>query len=175
MVTVRRRALRAAAVLAVAVPVGAQPAWAAHTRAGRESASQASITIKEHATRQAVDGFGLSQAFQRNTLIRALPADRQREILDPWLSRDKGAGLSILRLGIGSSATDPYDLMLSIQPEDPGGPDATPRYVWDGDDGGQVWLAKEAKAYGVTRFYADAWSAPGYMKDNGSDSDGGTL
>ncbi|GDY42492.1 hypothetical protein SANT12839_033740 [Streptomyces antimycoticus] len=65
--------------------------------------------------------------------------------------------------------------MKSIQPTDPGGPDAPPRYVWDVDDGGQVWLAKEAKRYGVTRFYADAWSAPGYMKTNGTDANGGTL
>ncbi|MEV5770002.1 glycoside hydrolase family 30 beta sandwich domain-containing protein [Streptomyces antimycoticus] len=38
-----------------------------------------------------------------------------------------------------------------------------------------MWLAKEAKRYGVTRFYADAWSAPGYMKTNGTDANGGTL
>lgn len=27
----------------------------------------------------------------------------------------------------------------------------------------------------MTRFYADAWTAPGYMKTNGTDADGGTL
>ncbi|GAA0846388.1 glycoside hydrolase [Streptosporangium amethystogenes subsp. fukuiense] len=140
----------------------------------KESASP--IRVEQHGVLQRIDGFGFSQAFRRNELVRALPAAKQREILDLWLSPEKGAGLSILRLGIGSSpAGSPYDLMTSIQPEDPGGPDAPPKYVWDGEDGGQVWLAKEAKRYGVNRFYADAWSAPGYMKDNGSDSDGGTL
>jgi glucuronoarabinoxylan endo-1,4-beta-xylanase len=127
---------------------------------------------------QPIDGFGVSQAFQRAAVMhgaRGLPAAKQREVLDLLLSRGKGAGLSILRLGIGSSADKVYDHMPSIQPVDPGGPDAPPKYVWDGDDGGQVWLAKQAKAYGVKRFYADAWSAPGYMKDNGSDSGGGTL
>ncbi len=29
--------------------------------------------------------------------------------------------------------------------------------------------------YGVKTFYADAWSAPGFMKTNGQDSRGGTL
>ncbi|MER6826243.1 glycoside hydrolase [Streptosporangium sp. NPDC000563] len=134
------------------------------------------VRVDHHGVMQRIDGFGFSQAFRRNELVRALPVAKQREILDLWLSPEKGAGLSILRLGIGSSpAGSPYDLMTSIQPEDPGGPSAPPRYVWDGDDGGQVWLAKEARRYGVSRFYADAWSAPGYMKDNGSDSDGGKL
>ena len=65
--------------------------------------------------------------------------------------------------------------MKSIQPVDPGGPNAPPQYVWDGYDGGQVWLAKQAKAYGVKRFFADAWSAPGYMKTNGSALNGGQV
>jgi len=134
------------------------------------------VTVHEHLRHQKIDGFGLSQAFRRNELLRALPERQQREILDLWFDRGKGAGLSILRLGIGSSpAGSPYDHMVSIQPEDPGGPDAPPRYVWDGDDNSQVWVAKEAKAYGVKRFFADAWSAPGYMKDNGDDKNGGTL
>ncbi|MEV4221322.1 glycoside hydrolase [Nonomuraea sp. NPDC049725] len=134
------------------------------------------ITVQEHVRHQEIDGFGLSQAFRRNELVRALPEERQRELLDLWFDREKGAGLSILRLGIGSSpAGSPYDHMVSIQPEDPGGPDAPPRYTWDGEDNGQVWVAKEAQRYGVRRFYADAWSAPGYMKDNGDDRNGGTL
>ncbi|MFI9587695.1 glycoside hydrolase [Streptomyces sp. NPDC052236] len=127
---------------------------------------------------QPIDGFGFSQAFQRAAVMhgsQGLSPARQKEVLDLLLSRTKGAGFSILRLGIGSSADAPYDLMKSIQPTDPGGPGATPKYVWDGDDGGQVWLAQQAKAYGVKRFFADAWSAPGYMKDNGDDANGGTL
>ncbi|WP_061291799.1 glycoside hydrolase family 30 protein [Herbidospora cretacea] len=137
---------------------------------------RAGIDVRSWSVKQRIDGFGFSQAFRRNELVRALSPEKQREILDLWLSRSKGAGFSILRLGIGSSpAGSPYDLMVSIQPENPGGPTAKPKYVWDGDDGGQVWLAKEAKRYGVERFYADAWSAPGYMKTNGSDSNGGEL
>ncbi|MGW4792330.1 glycoside hydrolase family 30 protein [Nonomuraea sp. NPDC004297] len=134
------------------------------------------ITVHEGVRHQEIDGFGVSQAFRRNELLEALSPDKQREVLDLWFDRDKGAGLSILRLGIGSSPTgSPYDHMVSIQPDDPGGPDAPPRYVWDGDDNGQVWVAKEAQRYGVKRFFADAWSAPGYMKDNGDDKNGGTL
>ncbi|MGN9841208.1 glycoside hydrolase family 30 protein [Nonomuraea sp. H19] len=141
-----------------------------------QAAEPPAITVNEHVRHQNIDGFGISQAFRRNELLKALSETQQREVLDLWFDRDKGAGLSILRLGIGSSpAGSPYDHMVSIQPENPGGPDAPPKYVWDGDDNSQVWVAKEAKAYGVKRFFADAWSAPGYMKDNGSDKNGGTL
>nr|WSX47768.1 hypothetical protein OG409_01585 [Streptomyces sp. NBC_00974] len=130
---------------------------------------------------QPIDGFGFSMAFQRADLLhdaRGLSPSKQREVLDLLLSKDKGAGLSILRLGIGSSTDKVYDHMPTILPADPGGPDATPEYVWDGWDGwdgGQVWLAKEAKSYGVKRFYADAWSAPAFMKTNGSENNGGEL
>jgi hypothetical protein len=96
-------------------------------------------------------------------------------VLDLLLDRETGAGASIVRIGIGSSTDDVYDHMKAIQPTDPGGPDAPPQYVWDGDDGAQVWFTKQAHRYGVRRFFADAWSAPGYMKTNGSDSNGGEL
>ncbi|GAA3730180.1 hypothetical protein GCM10022225_09840 [Plantactinospora mayteni] len=124
---------------------------------------------------QVIDGFGYSIAFQRSSLVHNLSAQKREEALDLLLDRETGAAPSILRLGIGSSATDQYDSMLSIQPTDPGGPDATPNYRWDGWDGAQVWYAKEARKRGVDRFYADAWSAPAYMKDNGTDTNGGAL
>jgi glucuronoarabinoxylan endo-1,4-beta-xylanase len=127
---------------------------------------------------QPIDGFGFSEAFQRAAVIhglQGLSAPKQKEVVDLLFGRDSGAGASILRLGIGSSSDDVYDHMRSIEPADPGGPDAPPEYVWDGDDGGQVWLARQARSYGVHRFYADAWSAPGFMKDNGTDANGGTL
>lgn len=125
-------------------------------------------TVNGATTYQPIDGFGFSEHFGRAAVMngsQGLPAAKQREILDLLLNRTTGAGLSILRLGIDSG----------IQPTDPGGPNATPKYVWDGVDKGQVWLAREAKAYGVNRFYADAWTAPGYMKTNGTDANGGAL
>ncbi|MDB1090061.1 glycoside hydrolase [Streptomyces sp. ACA25] len=128
-----------------------------------------------HESLQSIDGFGFCEAFQRARLMRGLPEGPRREVLDLLMSRDKGVGFSMLRLGIGSSPDYSDDHMKSHQPENPGGPDAPPAYRWDGDDGGQLWLAHEARAYGIERFYANAWSAPGYMKDNGSDADGGSL
>ncbi|WP_329625154.1 hypothetical protein OG357_36360 [Streptomyces sp. NBC_01255] len=167
----RLTALTAVVVLALTTQVAAAvPAPSA--------AGPARPAIDFRAALQPIDGFGFSMAFQRADLLhgaRGLSPAKQREVLDLLLSKEKGAGLSILRLGIGSSTDRVYDHMPTILPTDPGGPDATPTYVWDGWDGGQVWLAKEAKAYGVERFFADAWSAPAFMKTNGSENDGGEL
>ncbi|RKN03455.1 glycoside hydrolase family 30 protein [Streptomyces radicis] len=153
----------------------------ASATAGAETAGgtpRASGSVDFGDERQLIDGFGISQAFQRADIMNGAPGltpEHQREVLDLLFDTGTGAGLSILRLGIGSSADEVYDHMRSIQPDDPGGPDAQPRYEWDGYDGGQLWLAREAREYGVERFYADAWSAPGYMKTNGDDANGGAL
>lgn len=156
----------AAAVLAASTVIAA-PASAAGTSV---------ITVSDHARQQEIDGFGIATAFDRVELLRDLSPEQQREIFGLWFDRTSGAGLSILRLGIGSSPLgSPYDKMISIEPNDPGGPDAPPQYIWDGDDNGQVWAAKVAQSYGVRRFYADAWSAPGYMKTNGDENNGGMV
>ena len=150
-------------------PLSVLLAAAGFTAAGTPNAWAATTaTVNGSTTYQPIDGFGFSEHFGRAAIMngsQGLSAAKQREILGLLLDRGTGAGLSILRLGIDSG----------IQPTDPGGPNATPKYVWDGVDKGQVWLAKQAKAYGVNRFYADAWTAPGYMKTNGTDANGGTL
>ena len=87
------------------------------------------------------------------------------------VSTSGGAGLSILRNLIPSDSS-------SIEPTSPGSPSATPKYVWSGNDAqyqGQLWLAKQARTYGVSTFYNDAWSAPGFMKTNNSEANGGSL
>jgi O-glycosyl hydrolase len=145
--------------------------------AGQVSRRQAAtITVNLGQTYQKMDGFGTSEAFQRAVQMTKLPADQQRKALDLLFSMDKGAGLSILRNGIGSSPDMSSDHMVSIQPKSPGGPSASPKYVWDKADNGQLWVATEAAhTYGVRTFYANAWSAPGYMKTNGNDANGGSL
>jgi glucuronoarabinoxylan endo-1,4-beta-xylanase len=158
------RRLIALLVSAVAVAATTTPALAA------DPAATGSVSFDD--SLQPIDGFGFSEFFGRSAVMHGsegLSAQHQQEVADLLLSPTDGAGLSILRLGIASTPD------TSIEPTDPGGPNATPRYTWDGDDDGQVWLAKEAASYGVTRFYADAWSAPGYMKDNGDEANGGTL
>lgn len=110
------------------------------------------IEVRPDQRHQRIDGFGYATAFGRTQLVYNLPADRRDQLLDLLLGRD-GAAPSILRLGISSTSS-------SIQPTDPGGPDAPPQYRWDGWDDGQAWFAAEAEQRGVHQFYADAWSAP---------------
>ncbi|KAK1753205.1 glycoside hydrolase family 30 protein [Echria macrotheca] len=119
---------------------------------------------------QPISGFGFSEAFQRAHALTSLPPSFQSSILDLLFHPQKGAGFTILRLGLGSSPDSRGDHMNSPQPA----PDKP--FAWDGDDSGQVWVAREAmRRYGVDTFIADAWSAPGYMKTNGRDDLGGWL
>jgi O-glycosyl hydrolase len=136
-------------------------------------ASAASTTsVDGGTTYQTVDGFGVSEAFGQANSIRNAGSATQKQALDLLFNTTNGAGFSILRSLIPSDSA-------SIEPNAPAGPSATPAYVWNGDDAqdqGQLWLAKQAKSgYGVTTFYNDAWSAPGFMKTNGSESNGGSL
>ncbi len=154
-------ALSAAAVVALGasslIALDRSTAYAAST-----------ATINGSSVLQPIDGFGFSEAFGRTNVIRAMSTQNQQQVLDLLFSPTTGAGMNILRLGISSTGS-------SIQPTNPGGPNATPRYVWDGNDDGQVWLSKQAQSYGVSRFYANPWSAPGYMKTNGDEANGGAL
>ncbi|KAK4242583.1 putative glucosylceramidase 4 [Achaetomium macrosporum] len=129
------------------------------------------------ATYQKMDGFGFSLAFQRANLITNMSdKTKQRELLDLLFNRTTGAGFSILRNGIGSSPNSNSDFMNTIAPNNPGGPAATPQYQWDGKDSGQLWVSQQAVSlYGVKTIYANAWSAPGYMKTNNRDTNGGSL
>ncbi len=132
--------------------------------------AQTSITVNVGSTLQQIDGFGVSQAFGRASQFKALSTTQQKQGLDYLFSTTTGAGLTIIRNRIGSGGSGD-----SIEPNSPGSPGSTPTYVWDGDDSGQVWFSKSAMSYGVSTIYADAWSAPGFMKTNGNQGNGGYL
>ncbi|OTA89630.1 glycoside hydrolase family 30 protein [Hypoxylon sp. CO27-5] len=149
------------------------PSWLPLNR--RQAGS--TITVDLSKTYQTIDGFGCSFAFQRANLITNMSdKTKQRALLDLLFNTTSGAGLSIIRNGIGSSPDSSSDHMNTFAPKDPGGPKATPQYQWDGKDSGQLWLTQEAyNTYGVRQIYGDAWSAPGYMKTNNNENNGGTL
>ena len=132
------------------------------------------IDLQPESVQQTIDGFGYSAAFQRTHRLNLLSDEKKAEAVELLLG-DTGVDPSILRLGIGGQSINTYDVMQSIQPTDPGGPDAEPNYQWDGYDNGQVWFAQEAEAAGVEYIYGNAWTAPGYMKTNNSPTSGGTL
>ena len=128
------------------------------------------VTVNLDTTYQTMAGFGFSEAFGRANDLYNLPATQRTNALDLLFSTTKGAGMTILRNRIGSGGSGD-----SIEPTSPGSPSATPKYVWDGSDSHQVWVSQQAMTYGVKTFYADAWSAPGFMKTNGNQANGGYL
>jgi len=160
----RRPLVAAVCALAVgaAVLTGQVPARAA-----------SSVTVNGSTTYQTITGFGVSEAFGQANAIRYLDATTQKQALDMLFNTSTGAGFTIVRNLI------PSDASHTMEPNAPSSPSATPTYVWDGSndatDWGQLWLAKRAKTYGVTTFYNDAWSAPGFMKTNGNEANGGYL
>jgi O-glycosyl hydrolase len=137
------------------------------------------VTVDITKKYQTIDGFGFSGAFQRANLVVNLQAPKQREVLDLLFNTTTGAGFSILRNGIGSTPNSNNDYMNTILPKCPSKPtDVTVNYsgyVWDGKDSGQLFLSQRAQEYGVKTFYANAWSAPGCMKTNNNENNGGTL
>ncbi|CAI6289591.1 unnamed protein product [Periconia digitata] len=133
-------------------------------------AAQTAITVNTATTYQTIDGFGFSQAFGRAKEFQNAPSAMQTQALDYLFSTTTGAGFSIIRNRIGSGGSGD-----SILPNNPGSPSANPQYTWDNDDRGQVWFTQQAVKYGVKTIFADAWSAPGFMKTSGSESTAGYL
>ncbi len=83
------------------------------------------VTVDLSKTYQTIDGFGTSEAFQRAVQMSKLSETEQRHALDLLFSQTNGAGLSILRNGIGSSPDMSSDHMVSIATKSPGSPGRT--------------------------------------------------
>jgi O-glycosyl hydrolase len=132
-------------------------------------ANALTATVNTGQTFQTMDGFGFSQAFGRANDLINLNADQRQNALDLLFSPTKGAGMTILRNRIGSGSGD------SILPTSPGSANATPQFKDLGTDSNQVWVTQQAVKYGVKTIYADAWSAPGFMKTNNDQANGGYL
>jgi O-glycosyl hydrolase len=166
------RARRGAFLISGVVSLISVGAFITVTQSPASAAS--AVTVNGGTTFQTIDGFGVSEAFGQANSIRNLTGTARQQALDLLFNTTTGAGFTILRSIIPSTPAD------TMEPSAPSSPSATPTYVWDGSndatDEGQLWLAKQAKAgYGVTTFYNDAWSAPGFMKTNGSEANGGSL
>jgi O-glycosyl hydrolase len=164
----RARVLGAAAAVSmglVSTLVGAVAASPASAN------STASATVNGNTTYQRISGFGSSEAFLQAVFIMNAPRSTQNEVLQLLYSTKKGAGLTILRNMVGSISE--YN---TIEPTAPSSPSSPPTYRALGTDAGQEWLASTIEhKYGVSQFFADAWSAPPFMKTNDSDNGGGTL
>jgi glucuronoarabinoxylan endo-1,4-beta-xylanase len=152
-------------LLGIMVLSGVCAGWFSQQRAYAASA----VAINGGTTYQTIDGFGFSEAFGQGSNVENAPSSAQQQALSDLFSTSTGAGLTILRNLL------PSDSGGTIEPNSPGNPNATPSYRALGDSGGQVWMAQQAKSYGVTQLYGDAWSAPGFMKTNGTENNGGAV
>jgi len=133
------------------------------------------VNVNKHAKYQTFDGIGVSEAFQRSLVLHELDTASQKLALD-YLFTTKGAGMTILRNGLGSSPDQPFDLMKSIAPVAPESNSSELNFIpLPREDQYQVWLSYQAISRGVNTIYADAWSADGYMKTNGTENYGGYL
>ena len=139
---------------------------------GSGSASTATVTVNAAQQFQRIAGFGVSEGFGQAKALMSAPVSVQKQVLSLLYSPTGGAGLTILRNEISA------DKGFTIEPRAPSSPNAKPSYLSlaeVGQDQGQLWFAKQIKAdYGASVF-ADAWSAPGFMKTNGSAINGGTV
>ncbi|MGH2887259.1 MAG: glycoside hydrolase, partial [Solirubrobacteraceae bacterium] len=136
------------------------------------SSSTTTVTINAAERYQRIAGFGVSEGFGQAKTLMSAPASVQQRVLRLLYSPTRGAGLTILRNEISADAG------FTIEPRAPGSPNSKPSYLSLAEvdqDQGQLWLAKQIKAdYGASVF-ADAWSAPGFMKTNDSAINGGTV
>jgi O-glycosyl hydrolase len=137
------------------------------------AAAADTATINGASTFQTITGFGASEGFGQASTIENAASATQTQALNDLFSPTSGAGLTILRNEISADSGG------TIEPTAPSSPTATPTYLplsSIGNDQGQLWLAQQIKAdYGVTNVFADAWSAPPFMKTNDSTDNGGTL
>jgi O-glycosyl hydrolase len=159
----RVTAAAAALLLAVTgVAAGAGPA-----------AAQDTAAINGATTYQTMTGFGASEAFGEAQTVMNASASVQQQALSLLYSPTSGAGLTMLRNEISA------DSGSTIEPSAPASPAAAPAYASlasISQDAGQLWFAQQIKAdYGVTNVFADAWSAPPFMKTNDSADNGGAV
>ena len=133
----------------------------------------ARITISSARQYQRIAGFGVSEGFGQAKALMSAPASVRQQVLSLLYSPTHGAGLTILRNEISADAG------FTIEPKAPGSPNAKPSYLTLAEidqDQGQLWFARQIKAgYGVSDVFADAWSAPAFMKTNDSAIKGGTM
>ncbi|HTX10772.1 MAG TPA: glycoside hydrolase family 30 beta sandwich domain-containing protein [Solirubrobacteraceae bacterium] len=137
------------------------------------SSGQATVTIDAAEQYQRIAGFGVSEGFGQAKALMSAPASVQKQVLSLLYSPTNGAGLTILRNEISA------DKGFTIEPHAPSSPNAKPSYLTLAEvdqDQGQLWFAKQIKAdYGVSDVFADAWSAPAFMKTNDLATHGGTV
>lgn len=141
------------------------------------SASGADVVLQWNTEEQTIDGFGVAQAGWSDYLY----AHRKRNEIMDTLFGQNGLRLSILRGEVFphyDEATFNMDANIDLPLDDPFfdidfNTDAHRAEEAVAQRNGQLWIMKKAKQeYGVDKLIFSTWSAPAYMKSNGSTSKG---
>jgi len=127
-------------------------------------AQAATVVVDPSIEYQQIHGFGASVAFVESSLV-ALPEPKRSEALN-LLFGDLGANILRLRINAdferGNENADPFNTNLS-------------NYTWSTNADAR-WVTQQALALGnIDTVWAASWSPPGWMKDNGDDSNGGHV
>lgn len=136
------------------------------------------IVVNAYIKYQEMIGGGCSGAFgiacQQFGGAGLSPANQ--ELVTQTLFDENIGGLSIVRNDIGSNSSSTDGSTFSILDNCPSTPAGPFNYTWDGNDTCQVQLTQTALKYNSNLFiYADSWSAPGCMKTDGTDVNGGYI
>jgi glucuronoarabinoxylan endo-1,4-beta-xylanase len=127
------------------------------------TAEAATVTIDGSIKYQTIDGFGGSGAYYESWL---------KSLQEP--ARTNAANLLFSDLG-----TSIFRLRTWTGIEPLNDDDDTNNFNWAAfnfnTDLDQVWTAQQARDRGVTKFISSVWSPPGWMKDNGQETNGGHL
>jgi glucosylceramidase len=133
------------------------------------SSGNPTITVDDARTFQSMDGFGYTLTGGSALVIDRLPASARDALLHELFARtDTTLGISYLRLSIGSSDLDAapftYDEVTAGQ-TDP----ALEKFSIDADRAHLIPVVKRILAINPNvALLGSPWSAPRWMKDNGS-------
>ncbi len=127
------------------------------------------VTVDWDTNYQAIDGFGVSEAFHQSNNITLLGDTKKKEIYDLLFSTSKGAGFSIFRsiLGDGGTWGNSTDgPNKTMQPSET-------TWDWKETNDDQISMIREIQSgYGINKILYTVWSPPAWMKSNGSTSRG---
>ncbi len=97
----KRRGLRLSLVIGSCV-TAAVSATSPTSAAPRDPGPATGITVQASHRYQVVNGFGFSEAF-RQSVITALPGPEQQQLMSLLFDPVTGAGMSIVRFGLGGA------------------------------------------------------------------------
>lgn len=125
------------------------------------------IEVNEASTFQTIDGYGYTLTGGSVQVINNLSATRRQELLQELFNTATGIGVSYLRISIGASDLNAAPFTYNDMPA--GQTDTALANFSINNDSALVSLLQDILAINpAIKIVATPWSAPVWMKDNGS-------